>query len=190
MYITVLPPGRGLKERAVWCLGVIGHLVGVLAGATVAAFAWFGLGLLVGPLTTVAVGVIAVVVGLVESRLLPLRLFSSPWRIPQSWRSLGPVGYPTVFGFCLGLGLLTALSSPALYAVIAFGLAALSLPGVLVVFGAFGVGRVIVPLVLAMLAPFGTDEADALMRMEDRSLWAGPVEAVALLGFGLVTLLG
>lgn len=190
MYITVLPPGRGLKERARWWLGVIGHITGVGAGAVTAAFTWFGIGRLFGGLTTVAVGMIAVGMGLAGSKLMPLRVFSSPWRIPQTWRRLGSVGYPTVFGYCLGLGLLTALSSSALYVVIAFGLAALSLPSVLLVFAAFALGRMLGPLALSVLATFGTDEADALERLEERSLWAGPLEAVALLTYGLVTLFG
>ncbi len=130
-------------------LGLAGHSVGLLAGAVGVAAAWHWLGTLAGHPPRWALGLLAVLLALVAGELLPLRLPGSPWRVPRSWGRLGHVGYASVFGIALGTGLATALPSPGLYALVAWGLAAPGWPAVWPVFGAFAAGRAVPLLVVA-----------------------------------------
>jgi hypothetical protein len=121
--------------------GVIGHVLGIVGGALAAAAGWHVLGAFLGHPPRSVLGALAAVLTLVAARLLPVRLRGSPWRVPRTWSHLGHMPYAVVFGLALGTGMATALASPALYLVIAWGLTATNWAAVWPVFLAFGIGR-------------------------------------------------
>jgi hypothetical protein len=122
---------------------MVGHVLGLPVGALLGATGWHLAGGLVGHPPRWVVGALAAVLAAVALRLLPVHLEGSPWRVPREWSQLGRVTYAGIFGAALGTGLATALASPALYALFAWGLVAPAWSAVWPVFLAFALGRAV-----------------------------------------------
>jgi hypothetical protein len=82
-------------------------------------------------------------------KLSPLKLEGSQWRVPLEWGAWGRTPHSLAFGFALGTGVLTKLSSPGLFAVFAWTVVAHSLIEAWLPFLAFAVGRAISYFVVA-----------------------------------------
>jgi hypothetical protein len=121
--------------------GILVHIVGLLVGAILAGAGWHLLGVLVGHPPRWVFGIVTAAMAVVAAGLLPIHLDGSRWRVPREWSDLGRVWYAGIFGAALGTGLVTALASPGLYAVFAWGLTAATWSAVWPVFLAFGLGR-------------------------------------------------
>jgi hypothetical protein len=188
--VTAPPPGWGQWNRTTWKLGLAAYALGTLVGAFAAAGAWHALGAVLAP-PRWALGLLAVVLALVTARLLPLRLPGSPWRVPRSWGALGHLAYSAVFGAALGTGLVTALPSPGLYALVGWGLGAPAWGTVWPVFLAFGLGRALPVLLLAVQAARqGTYPDAALDRATTMTAFLRPAECLLLAALAVALLTG
>jgi hypothetical protein len=119
------------------------HILGLLGGAIVGGAGWHLLGVLIGHPPRWMLGALAAAMAVVAAGLLPVHLDGSRWRVPREWSDLGSVWYAGIFGAALGTGLVTALASPGLYVLFAWGLTAATWSAVWPVFLAFGIGRVL-----------------------------------------------
>jgi hypothetical protein len=116
MVLTIGPAVRRADQRRFLAI----HSLGLLLGATVMAMFLT----LIGPAVESAIAattpvpqlVAALVLALWVSRIVfgvGLPYLSSPWQVPVYWReTLPPVVTVGVFGFLLGLGLLTSVVLP------------------------------------------------------------------------------
>jgi hypothetical protein len=115
---------------------------------------------------------------LVTAGLIPIHLDGSPWRVPQSWHRLGPVGYPAAFGVALGTGFATQLSSPAAYLVLVWPTVAPGWTQIWPVFAAFAAGRALPFLAVAIRsAQRRSYPADQLEPIATATRSLPPVEA-------------
>jgi hypothetical protein len=189
--VIASPPGWGPWTRPHWTAGVATHVVGLLIGAIGIAWIWWQVGGLVARPPLWALGVLALVLALTVVRVLPLHLEGSPWRVPRSWGALGHAGYSGVFGAALGTGLATALASPALYLLIAWGIAAPSWSAVWPIFLAFGIGRAAPFIAIAVKADRdSSDPFEALERVASKAASLAPAEAFLLAFVGGWLVLG
>ena len=135
------------------------------------------------------VGVLALLLAPVAAGLGGLRLEGSPWRVPRSWTALGPVGYAGAFGLALGTGVLTALTSPAAYVLLAWLATGPSGTAALAVALAYAAGRTVPVLVIAAVARRrDTHPAELVAAAGARIPRLGAVEAAVLVATGLVLL--
>jgi cytochrome c biogenesis protein CcdA len=119
------------------------HVLGLPAGALLAAAGWHQLGVHVGHPPRWALAGLLPALALVAVRLVPVELEGSPWRVPREWANWGRTWYGWIFGAALGTGLATKLTSPALYAVFGWGLVGDSYAHIWPVFAAFALGRAV-----------------------------------------------
>lgn len=184
------PPGWG-RSKASWLRGVAAFLLGLALGALGIAAGWQLLSAATGRPPRWALAVLAALLALVAGKVLALHLPGSPLRVPRSWARLGHTGYSAVFGMALGTGVTTALPSPGLYALIAWGLFAPSWSAVWPVFLAFSLGRAVPFLLLAIHAARTNQFADhALDRARVSAALLAPAEATVLAALATVWLLG
>lgn len=163
MFVTATPPGRGLSAYPQWIARLAVHVLGVFTGALAVAALLFAAGELTLRPPLWIVGALAVGLALVAARVLPVSLSGSRWRVPQEWARFGPVGYAGAFGVALGTGVATRIGSPAMYAVLAWGLAAPQWSLVWPAFAAFAAGRAVPFLAIAARSQRrGTYTADQL----------------------------
>ena len=143
---------EGIHKGSLWCHGIGAIAASALFGATLG---WTGGTLLrpSGPLT-VAVLVVSGIGHLVMSqRDLGLCHFPMPqshWQVPKRWLSVMPPRMAAlVYGMCLGVGILTRISSSGFYVVLGWVvLSGEPMLGALIM-GMFGFGRLI-PLIFFM----------------------------------------
>jgi cytochrome c biogenesis protein CcdA len=125
----------------------------------------------------ILVGITAVIAGAMAAGLLP-SFPASRWRVPRSFSMFGEGQFVLVFGFVLGLGVLTALPSFGFYVLVAWGLTG-SLYFTLPAFLAFSAGRAL-PVITAAVFWRG-DEITRRTSQVRRSMRAlRGVEAVIL----------
>jgi hypothetical protein len=90
-------------------------------------------------------GVVAAMSAVHDLGLLPFRLPSRSWQVPQSWKRFRPSVMSALFGFGIGLGVLTRIPFASFYLVVfaCVGLASLPLAlGIMVLYGATRAGTV------------------------------------------------
>jgi hypothetical protein len=179
--VTAWPPGRGPGNRRKWLFAAGAHVLGLPAGAMGAAFVWTAVGTVVPDLPGWPLAVLAAGLALITSPLVSLQLRGSPWRIPREWSRFGDVAYAGIFGVALGTGMATALASPGLYLLVAWGVVAGSWHLVWPVFLAFAVGRALpFAVIVARVWRHGEQPFADLHRMNE---WTQPLatpEAVLL----------
>jgi hypothetical protein len=188
--VTAPPPGWGQWNRTSWRRGLAAYALGTLLGAAAAAGIWYALGTPVH-LPRWLLGLLMILLALVTARLLPLRLPSSPWRVPRSWGVLGHVAYSAVFGAALGTGLATALPSAGLFAMIGWSLTTPGWAMVWPVFLAFGLARALPTLLIAARAARrGIDPETALDQAMTATTFLRPAECLLLAALAVALLTG
>jgi hypothetical protein len=148
--------------------GLIVHSIGTLLGSLTMAF----LLILAAPATralidsagsAAATGAAVVLIAWVP-RTLGRRGPAYPrssWQVPEHWRQTLPMLFTLVlYGFLLGLGILTDVVLPAYWVLVGGSLAVVSLPAVVIAWTAYGITRAYVVLVgVRQLASSPADEA-------------------------------
>lgn len=176
-----------------WIGRLFSHVVGLFVGALGMAVVLYTVFLIVPHPPRWAFAAVAAALALVAAGLVPVELAGSPWRVPQSWTRLGGYGYPAAFGVALGVGLATRLSSPGMYALVAWATVVPGWTGIWPVFAGYAAGRALPFLVVAVLSArrhtYAADQVPAVSRAT-RSLAAAEVfvlglVAVATLGAGI-----
>src|SRR5438067_12023313 len=76
------------------------------------------------PVPQIAAGWLVLSIAAMVAFQLRIPKLESRWRVPRSWARFGHVWYATLFGLILGFGLVTAIPSAGLYAVVTWALAA------------------------------------------------------------------
>lgn len=147
---------------------MVTHVVGLPLGALLGAAGWHLIGDLVGHPPRWVVGGLAAALAVVALKLLPIHLDGSPWRVPREWSQLGRVTYAGIFGAALGTGLATALASPALYVLFAWGLAAPTWLAVWPVFLAFALGRAVPFAAIGLTGYLRARDVDDVTRSYNR----------------------
>lgn len=141
------PPVWGLLHSPRrWWLAISAYVVGMLVGALALAGIMTGIDLtLTLPRSAGAIAGLALVVPacLVSPMLFP----QSRWRIPREWERLGKVRYSAIFGFVLGVAILTAIPAISFYFLIIYALVA-GPAASMVIFVSFGLARA-VPVIVA-----------------------------------------
>ncbi len=173
MLASIHPLGeRGRNHR--WGVTVAFYVVGSAAGGALTGLAAGGLGAGLGalvPLSARAIGWLATAL-LAAALVLDWRVDLPSWRrqVDESWlqRFRGWV-YGLGFGFQLGLGVVTIVSSAALYAVVALSLLTRSPRHGLVIGLTFGLARG-----LTILAAGSITEPGHLRRFHRRMAAAAP----------------
>jgi cytochrome c biogenesis protein CcdA len=100
---------------------------------------------------------VALILAAIDLRLLPLTLKGSSWRVPRVWGGFGPIVFGFGFGAVQGLGLLTALPSPAFYYVLVQGITQDSWVSILILMGFFSLGRFCPVAVITLLGKSQVD---------------------------------
>jgi hypothetical protein len=169
-----------------WAGGVAVHPIGLVLGALITGAFGFGLGMLLHPpLWTLSV--LAIPLAVISAGLAGVKLEGSPWRVPGKWSRMGHILDSGVFGVMVGMGVATALASPALYLLLAWSVAAPSWAAVWPVFLAFGLGRALPFLTLALRAyRRGTDVGEELDEMTALTPRLGLVEAALLVSLAVL----
>ena len=177
-YLAGFGEGAAWRRSAGFCSGVVGSLV-VLGSASAL------LGKLYGQTPealSIAVAVLAVLMGLNLLGLLPLRLPSGP--DPERWRKLAPPGLgPIAAGLAFGLAA-SPCTTPVL-AVLLGWIAASGQPllGVLLL-ACFGAGQVLPLLLAGSLAA----ALPRLLALRSISQWIPPISGAVLVGVGGLSL--
>jgi len=95
-----------------------------------------------------------------------IRMPVSPgWRVPRSWARFGYVRYCALFGWSMGLGVLVARPTLALYGLFAWALIEPSVLLVITVFGVYALART-VPVVF-VIARIRDGQSHPLERVEE-----------------------
>lgn len=191
MFVAASPPGWGSSGYPQWIAQLAAHVLGLFAGALALGALLFAAGELIWHPPPWTVGVLAALLVLVTARMAPVTLPGSRWRVPQDWARLGSVGYAGAFGMALGLGVVTRVGSPAMYAVLAWGVAAPEWNLAWPVFVVFAAGRTVPFLAVATRSyRQGTYSGDQLEPVAGfvRRLW--PVEGILLAVLAAGLLLG
>ncbi|HEY2913377.1 MAG TPA: sulfite exporter TauE/SafE family protein [Candidatus Angelobacter sp.] len=114
------------------CCGIVLGMLSPLAGRHAEGGRW-----LVGGLT----GLVAITYALKEAGLVNVPSPQRTWQVQRGWMRLKPIALPAgMFGFCLGLGLLTRINS-CLYPVVVWIVLTGSVVQGALVMGAFGLIR-------------------------------------------------
>jgi len=169
------------------------HSLALLCGSLLTAIVLVAVAGLAGPLPLPAVAAVclASAVLLALQAVVPLRLPGSHWMVPREWARFGTTRYAALFGFALGTGVVTALPSPALYALLAMVEAAprwWQAVGLMVV---FGLARgAMVPLLTVRSARRGVHPSVGSDRLRDTMARLGVVEIVLLAALGVEILVG
>lgn len=100
-----------------WKANVALFVVALAAGSVTLGAILSGIGSWIKP-PEIVVGVTAVIAGAMAAGVL-LNIPSSRWRVPRSFSMFGEGPFVLLFGFALGLGVLTALPSFGFYVLIA-----------------------------------------------------------------------
>lgn len=138
------------------------------------------------PVTMVsAVAFSSAAVAAIRPSSLPL---GSRWRIPRTWRGLGPTKYAAVFGFILGMGVLTAIPSISFLTLLVWCTSAPAWRDVLLVFVAFGASRSL-PLAIATVRANRRNEIGLVDRVAMSVQRLAALEVVVLTLVGLLLLL-
>jgi hypothetical protein len=137
---------------------VAAAVLGLAAGAIVAASAFTAGGRLVGPPPRLALAVLLLLLALaIATGAFPSFFGGSAWRVPRRWGRLpGPL-YPGVFGLVLGLGFVTASPSPALFGWAVASMSLGSWEQAVLVFGSFAAMRALTLVAVATAAGRGLD---------------------------------
>jgi len=191
VFVAASPPGWGSSGYPQWIAQLAAHVFGLFAGALALGALLFAAGELIWHPPPWTVGVLAALLVLVTARMAPVTLPGSRWRVPQDWARLGSVGYAGAFGMALGLGVVTRVGSPAMYAVLAWGVAAPEWNLAWPVFVVFAAGRTVPFLAVATRSyRQGTYSGDQLEPVAGfvRRLW--PVEGILLAVLAAGLLLG
>jgi len=191
VFVAASPPGWGSSGYPQWIAQLAAHVLGLFAGALALAALLFATGELIWHPPLWTVGALAALLALVTARVVPVALPGSPWRVPQDWARFGSVGYAGAFGMALGLGVATRIGSPAMYAVLAWGVAAPEWSLAWPVFVVFAAGRAVPFLAVATRSHHqGTYSGDQLGPAAGfvRRLW--PVEGIVLAVLAAGLLLG
>lgn len=144
-----------------------------------------------GRLPLQAVGAVVLIAALLGSRVIPVKLPESGWRIPQTWEKFGRTVYAAVFGGILGAGVFTAIPSAGFYALLAWSLAATDWTVVVATFGTFGAVRAFTLVVAAISAKRTGRYPDKELDQLDKSArFALAVEVTLLATVGALLLVG
>lgn len=178
---------RGANESRALVAVVGWHSLGLAIGGLCTGVVAFSIGSLLSFDGRVPLGILAVVLALVAGKVAPIELTGSPWRVPRSLSRRGRRFSAFVFGAYLGTGVLTALSSPAFYLILAWCVAADEWGLIWPVMLAFGVGRA-VPMILLSVTARRTEAnlQNDVPRAAEVVANLAPVEAVLLLTFSMV----
>lgn len=131
-----------------------------MLGAAVAAVVLTALANLVGKVSPLLLGSVALTGALVSATVPRAALPQSPWRVPEQWARFGRLPFALAFGVALGLGVLTAIGSAGTYVLFVWGLTG-TLGEAFVAFACFGVARA---LTLVWVRSHGGWEAGMLDR--------------------------
>ena len=178
-YLAGFGEGPAWQRSAGFCSGVVGALV-ILGTASAM------LGRLYGQTPegiSVAVAILAVLMGLNLLGLLPLRLPSGP--DPERWRRFAPAGFgPPAAGLAFGLA-----ASPCTTPVLAVLLAWISQSGKplvgMVLLSCFGAGQVLPLLLAGSLAA----SIPKLLALRAVSQWIPPISGAVLVVIGGLSLI-
>ncbi|MGH9186040.1 MAG: hypothetical protein ACRD0U_09535 [Acidimicrobiales bacterium] len=186
MLSSIHPLGERAKRNRYW-LTATAHVMGAVFGGAVLGAAAGAIGLLLEPLSPrwlalLAAGVCAILlVAATSSRPLP------SWRrqVNEDWLTAyrGWV-YGFGFGAQLGMGVVTIVTSPVVYAVVAVAVLTGSLPAAVAIGAVFGVIRG-----ATLLAAAAVDTPDRLRSLHRRlQRLAAPVDKVAVGGLGVAAI--
>ena len=178
-YLAGFGEGVAWRRSASFCSGVVSALV--LLGSASALF-----GRLYGQTPegfSLAVSILAVLMGLNLLGLIPLRLPAGP--DPERWRKLAPAGLgPVAAGLAFGLAA-SPCTTPVLAVLLAW-IASSGQPLLGVIFlASFGAGQVL-PL---MLAGSLAAALPRLLALRSISRWIPPISGAVLVGVGGLSLL-
>ncbi len=120
------------------------HVSGLVTSAVLVGALLYAVAHLLWGIPQLLYAAIALVLAVFASGVLPVPLPGSRLRVPQSWFQFGDMLYSAAFGIALGSGVLTALSSPGYYAVVAWGLSGEAWRETWPVFVAFAAGRALI----------------------------------------------
>lgn len=166
------PSVRGYRSRSQRMRGIVAYVVAVLSAAMATGLLFFALGRFLWQRPLQIVAFVALGSALISSGLVPVRSPQSPWRIPKSWNRFGPTTFAALFGFVLGLGFLTVVSSSGYYVLLVWAAMSPAWSDVWPAFVAFGAGRVM-PLILAAILA-GEPESRQLQRVLQKMRSAAP----------------
>ncbi len=142
---TITPAVCGLGRSSAWHYLICIYMLSQIAGSILLGVACIAAGCLFQQLiswSTELLGFILVVTAcvgsLIDIRLLAIRLPSSRWQVPQSWKRFPLPVMSGLYGLIIGMGLLTKIPFVGLYVLIIacaimsnypFGLALMALYG-------------------------------------------------------------
>lgn len=157
---TIVPMVYGLHQSGRRSTAHIAHLAGAIAGGSLvgAALGWFGhlLKSAIGSaeLLFIVTAGLALSYALHELQLVTLPMPQRHWQVPASWRSTyRPSVAATMYGFGLGVGFLTHVTTAAFYAVCGLVVSIGDPVSGAVVFGMYGLGRGLPPFALVLVSP-------------------------------------
>ena len=149
---TITPVVHGLTHLGTWYRIIGVYALSQVAGAALTGLAAAGTGVLVWALcpweATPFVMLLVLLAGigaLQDMQLLPLRLPSRCWQVPQHWQRFSLPIMAACYGFGIGLGVLTRIPFASFYVVLVAcaGLASWPLGvGLLALYGAVRAGTV------------------------------------------------
>jgi hypothetical protein len=148
--VIAAPPVRGYRSRSIRLRGIVAFVAATLFGALLTGLALFAVGQLVLQPPIQLVALVSVAAAIASTGLGPVRLPQLLWRVPRSWSRFGPTTFASLFGVILGIGVLTAISSPGYYVLVLWAIVSPAWSSVWPAFAAFGIGRA-APLALAAL---------------------------------------
>lgn len=185
----IAPPPVRRHERE-WWMRIGAYATTVPAGAVSAGFLLHLAGRVFWHTPMPVIGVLALVTAMIGSGILPVRLPSSRWLVPDSWARFGQTAFSGLFGAALGLHVLTSISSNGSYFLLAWATTAAPWSSVWPVFFTFGVARSL-PLVLIAFAARARRQypAELLASFTRWTLLGLPGEIILLSALSILLLL-
>jgi MFS family permease len=187
MLASIHPLGERTRNSR-WGITVTAYIIGSVAGGmfTGAALGWLGR-LTLPPLTTATVAVAMILVGIIGASIDLLRLPLPTWhrQVNEDWLSTyrGWV-YGSGFGFQLGMGLVTIVTSASIYATFLIAFLSASWTTGALIGAVFGLSRALVILQVARV-----DRPEDLRRfhrsMQRQAPWAQRAAVVAQVSLAL-----
>jgi hypothetical protein len=149
---TITPVVYGPSRLSTWYRLLAIYTASQLAGALLTGLALAAVGMLLRALCpwsmtglAVALATLSFVAALHDLKLLPFRLPSHCWQVPQSWRRFSPSLMAACYGFSIGLGVLTRITFGSFFPVLLACVGLSNLPlalSIMVLYGAARAGTV------------------------------------------------